>query len=44
MSSKDRKQSDELSSRLGIECAEDKIQRARLRWFGHVEWKEITIG
>ena len=22
---------------LGIECVENKIQRARLKWFGHVE-------
>ena len=40
VSSNDRKHSDELLSRLGIECVENKIQRARLRWFGHVEWKE----
>ena len=40
MSLKYRKRSDELSSRLGIECVENKIQRARLRWFGHVERKE----
>jgi hypothetical protein len=40
VSLKDRKRSDELLSRLGIECVENKIQRARLRWFGHVEWKE----
>ena len=37
VSLKDRKRSDVLLSRLGIECVEDKIQRARLRWFGHVE-------
>ena len=37
---KDRKRSDELLSHLGIECVENKIQRARLRWFGHVERKE----
>ena len=24
--------SDELLSRLGIECVEDKIQKARFRW------------
>ena len=36
----DRKRSDELLSRLGIECVEDKIRRARSRWFGHVERKE----
>ena len=36
----DKKHSDELLSRLGIECVDDKIQRARLRWFGHVERQE----
>ena len=40
VSLKDRKRSNELLSHLGIECVENKIQRARLRWFGHVEWKE----
>ena len=44
MSLKDRRRSDELLSCLGIECVENKIQRARLRWFGHVERKERTIG
>ena len=39
VSLKDRKRSDELLSRLGIECVEKKIQRGRLRWFGHVERK-----
>ena len=37
VSLKDRKRSDELLSRLGIECVENKIERARLRLFGHVE-------
>ena len=36
----DRKRGDELLSRLDIECVENKIRRARLRWFGHVERKE----
>ena len=39
VSLKDRKRSDELLSRLGIEGVEKKIQRGRLRWFGHVERK-----
>ena len=39
VSLKDRKSRDELLSRLGIECVEDKIQGAMLRWFGHVERK-----
>ena len=37
---KDRKRSNELSSCFGIEYVKDKIQRARLRWFGHVERNE----
>ena len=40
MSLNDRKRSDELLNRLGIECVEAKIQRAWLRWFGHVEREE----
>ena len=40
VSLKDRKRSDELLNRLGSECVENKIQRGRLRWFGHVERKE----
>ena len=40
VSSKDRKRSYELLSRLGIACVENKIQREKLRWFGHVERKE----
>ena len=39
VSLKDRKRSDELMIRLGIESVENKIQRGRLRWFGHVELK-----
>ena len=30
----------ELLNRFGIECVEAKIQRAWLRWFGHVEREE----
>ena len=40
MSLNDKKSSDELLNRLGIECIEAKIQRAWLKWFGHVERKE----
>ena len=40
VSIKDRKRGDELLSHLGIECVENKIQRARLRWFEHVEQEE----
>ena len=37
---KDRKSSDELSSRLGIHSIRDVIQARRLRWFGHLERME----
>ena len=44
MSLKDRKRSDELLNRLGIESVENKIQRGRLRWFGHVSERRRIIG
>ena len=37
---KDRKTSEELRSRIGIENMADVIQRGRLHWFGHVNRKE----
>ena len=37
---KDKKSSEELRQRLGIDSALDVIRRSRLRWFGHVERKE----
>ena len=37
---KDRKSSEELRHRIGIENVADVIRRGRLRWFGHVERKE----
>ena len=37
---RDRKSSDELRHRLGIESVADVIRRGRLRWFGHVERKD----
>ena len=33
----DRKRSEYLRSRLGIECVVEVVRRGRLRWFGHVE-------
>ena len=33
----DRKRSEYLRSRLGIECVVEMVRRGRLRWFGHVE-------
>ena len=38
---KDRKSSEELRGRLGIECVTDVVRRGRLRWFGHVERKSV---
>ena len=36
----DRKASEELLSRLDIECVSVVVRRGRLRWFGHVERKQ----
>jgi hypothetical protein len=36
---KDRKSSDELLGRLGIEDVVEVVRRGRLLWFGHVERK-----
>jgi len=37
---KNRKSSEELRNKLGVENISDVIRRGRLRWFGHVERKE----
>ena len=34
---KDRKRSEDLLGRLGIESIAEVVRRGRLRWFGHVE-------
>jgi hypothetical protein len=39
---RDRNKSDELRKRLGIECVTDVVRRGRLRWFGHLERKDVT--
>ena len=39
VSLKDKKLSEELRHRLGIESVSDVMRRGRLRWFGHVERK-----
>ena len=31
----------ELRQGLGIESVVEVMRRGRLRWFGHVEWKEV---
>jgi len=36
---KDRKSSDELLGRLGVEDAVEVVRRGRLLWFGHAERK-----
>ena len=36
----ERVRMEELMLRLGIEKVEDRVKQGRLRWFGHVEWKE----
>src|SRR5207247_9391342 len=37
---KDRRPSEELRLKLGIEGVDGVVRRGRLRWFGHVERKE----
>ena len=37
MTLKDRKHSEELLARLGIEGIAEIVRRGRLRWYGHVE-------
>ena len=37
---KDRKNTEELQSRLGVEGIAVVIRRGRLRWFGHIERKD----
>ena len=39
---KNRTASDDLRVRLGIENIPDLVRRGRLRWFGHVERKDVT--
>ena len=36
---KDRKSTDELRCRLGIDSVSDIMRRGRLQWFGHLERK-----
>ena len=36
---KDRKSSDELLGRLGVEDVVEVVRRGRLLWFGHIERK-----
>src|SRR2546425_789497 len=36
---KDRRTSEELKQRLGIESVDTVVSRGRLRWYGHVERK-----
>ena len=36
----DRKKSEELKELLRLEPVSLMIKKSRLRWFGHVEWKD----
>ena len=37
---RDKKRSDNSRRILGVACITDKVQEARLRWFGHVQRRE----
>ena len=39
----DRKANAELLSRLGIGSVSAVVRRGRLRWFGHIEHKGISM-
>ena len=37
----DRRRSEDLCNLLGINCVADVVRRGRLRWFGHLERKNV---
>ena len=37
---RDRKRNDDIRRILGVACITDKVQEARLRWYGHVQRRE----
>jgi len=41
VSLREKKASDELLGRLGIVSVADVVRRGRLRWYGHVERKDV---
>jgi len=41
VSLRDRKSSAELLSRLGLVSVSEVVEKNRLRWFGHVERKDV---
>ena len=41
VSLKDRKRSEDLCNFLGINCVADVVRRGRLRWFAHLERKDV---
>ena len=40
VSLRDRKSSEELRQRLGVESIRECVRKGRLRWFGHIERRE----
>jgi len=37
---KDRKRNDDIHRIIGVACITDKVREARLRWYGHIQWRE----
>ena len=37
---RDKKRNDDIRRILGVACITDKVRKARLRWFGHVQCRE----
>jgi len=40
LTSRDRKRNDNIRHIFGVACVADKVQKARLRWVGRVQWRE----
>jgi len=44
MSLRDRKRTSELMDYMGVVSVDEVANRGRLRWYGHVERKDRSIG
>jgi len=40
VSLKDRKGNEDIRQAVGVTCITDKIRKARLRWYGHVQQRQ----
>ena len=40
---KNRISSEELNARFGVEAVSEIVRRGRLRWYGHIERKAVSV-